>query len=125
MSTPQCALVGASPEMLVQRRGDGKSTIARSPARAAAGATPPTTRRWKRELRDSEKEQAEHLMLVDLGRNDVGPGGCARAACEVHELGGGRALRAGHAPGERHPRATGRRSRPRWTRCARASRRGP
>jgi anthranilate synthase component 1 len=38
------------------------------------------------ELRGSEKEQAEHLMLVDLGRNDVGRV-AATGSVEVHELG--------------------------------------
>jgi anthranilate synthase component 1 len=64
-------LIGASPEMLVQVR---ERKVATHPI---AGTRPrgrdrEEDRRLERELLADEKERAEHLMLVDLGRNDIG-----------------------------------------------------
>ncbi|HEY8134176.1 MAG TPA: chorismate-binding protein [Thermoanaerobaculia bacterium] len=71
LRTPECTLVGASPEMLVRVEGDIAET------RPIAGT------RWRGATREEDialeaalladpKENAEHLMLVDLGRNDLG-----------------------------------------------------
>src|SRR5437867_2193245 len=71
LRTPECTLVGASPEMLVRVEGDVAET------RPIAGT------RWRGATREEDaalevalladpKENAEHLMLVDLGRNDLG-----------------------------------------------------
>jgi anthranilate synthase component 1 len=65
------ALVGSSPEILVRLR-DGKVTV-----RPIAGTRPRGKDRagdeaLARELLEDPKELAEHLMLLDLGRNDVG-----------------------------------------------------
>ena len=49
-----------------------RSPSGRSPAPAGAASTRPRTRRWPQELLADPKELAEHLMLLDLGRNDVG-----------------------------------------------------
>jgi anthranilate synthase component 1 len=71
LETPETALVGASPEMLVRKSGGRIET------RPIAG----TRRRGRdatedaalaEELLADPKERAEHLMLVDLGRNDLG-----------------------------------------------------
>jgi anthranilate synthase component I len=71
LDMPGFALIGSSPEILVRLR-DGEVTI-----RPIAGTRP----RGKTALEDAEnraslladpKERAEHLMLLDLGRNDVG-----------------------------------------------------
>ena len=71
IATPDCTLVGASPEMLVQVTGNlvRYHPIAGTRRR---GRTPEDDARMEQELRASEKEAAEHLMLIDLGRNDLG-----------------------------------------------------
>ena len=64
-------IVGASPEMLMRVHGRQVSTrpIAGTRARGSAEAE---DLELERELLSDEKEIAEHVMLVDLGRNDVG-----------------------------------------------------
>ncbi len=64
-------LVGSSPEILVRLR-DGKITIRPLAGTRPRGATPEEDARLEQELRADPKEHAEHLMLLDLGRNDVG-----------------------------------------------------
>jgi anthranilate synthase component 1 len=71
LRTAECTLVGASPEMLVKV----EHGIART--RPIAGTRPRGETRaadevLERELLADPKERAEHLMLVDLGRNDLG-----------------------------------------------------
>jgi anthranilate synthase component 1 len=68
---PGFAIVGSSPEILVRLR-DGKVTIRPIAGTRPRGATPEQDKRLAEELLSDEKERAEHLMLVDLGRNDVG-----------------------------------------------------
>jgi anthranilate synthase component 1 len=64
-------LAGSSPEILVRLR-DGKVTIRPIAGTRRRGATPEEDLALERELLADPKERAEHLMLVDLGRNDVG-----------------------------------------------------
>jgi anthranilate synthase component I len=64
-------VVGASPELLV-RLEDGVVTNHPIAGTRPRGATPEEDERNERELIADEKERAEHIMLVDLGRNDVG-----------------------------------------------------
>jgi len=64
-------LVGSSPELLV-RVADRRVTVRPIAGTRPRGATPPDDERLSRELLADEKERAEHVMLVDLGRNDVG-----------------------------------------------------
>jgi anthranilate synthase component I len=67
----QDAIVGASPEMLVRVEGRHVETHPIAGTRRR-GATPDEDQRLAEELRRNEKERAEHVMLVDLGRNDIG-----------------------------------------------------
>ena len=64
-------LVGSSPELLV-RVADGRVTVRPIAGTRPRGATPADDARLTAELLADEKERAEHVMLVDLGRNDVG-----------------------------------------------------
>jgi anthranilate synthase component 1 len=64
-------VIGASPEILVRVFG-GEVTIRPIAGTRPRGATPEADRALEAELLADEKERAEHLMLLDLGRNDVG-----------------------------------------------------
>ncbi len=64
-------LIGASPEMLVKVR-DGKVEYGPIAGTRPRGKTPEEDAQLSHELASDEKEQAEHIMLVDLGRNDLG-----------------------------------------------------
>ncbi|NNE53084.1 MAG: anthranilate synthase component I [Sulfitobacter sp.] len=64
-------VVGASPEILVRVFGN-EITIRPIAGTRPRGATPEEDRALESELLLDEKELAEHLMLLDLGRNDVG-----------------------------------------------------
>ncbi|MGQ0567003.1 MAG: anthranilate synthase component I [Gemmobacter sp.] len=64
-------VVGASPEILVRLR-DGEVTIRPIAGTRKRGATPEEDRANEADLLADAKERAEHLMLLDLGRNDVG-----------------------------------------------------
>jgi anthranilate synthase component 1 len=64
-------LVGSSPELLV-RVADGKVTVRPIAGTRPRGSTAADDARLSAELLADEKERAEHAMLVDLGRNDVG-----------------------------------------------------
>ncbi|MGG5809535.1 anthranilate synthase component I [Falsiroseomonas sp. CW058] len=65
------ALVGASPEILVSVK-HGEVKLRPLAGTRPRGATPEEDARLERELLADPKELAEHLMLIDLGRNDVG-----------------------------------------------------
>jgi len=64
-------VVGASPEILV-RLEDGQISYRPIAGTRPRGATPAQDQALEAELLADPKERAEHLMLVDLGRNDVG-----------------------------------------------------
>jgi anthranilate synthase component I len=65
------SVVGASPEILVRLRGD-TVTIRPIAGTRPRGATPAKDQALEQELLADPKERAEHLMLVDLARNDLG-----------------------------------------------------
>ncbi len=64
-------IVGASPEILV-RSEDGEVTVRPLAGTRPRGETEAEDLSLETELMADEKERAEHIMLVDLGRNDVG-----------------------------------------------------
>jgi len=65
------SVIGSSPEILVRVR-DGKVTVRPIAGTRRRGATAAEDRALSEELLADPKERAEHLMLLDLGRNDVG-----------------------------------------------------
>ncbi|UIP05713.1 anthranilate synthase component I [Erythrobacter sp. SDW2] len=71
LDLPGFAVVGSSPEILVRLR-DGEVTIRPIAGTRPRGATPDADRAAEESLLADPKERAEHLMLLDLGRNDVG-----------------------------------------------------
>ncbi len=75
LEAPEATIVGASPEMLVRRQGDRLETRPIAGTRPR-GETAERDRALAEELMADPKERAEHVMLVDLGRNDLG-----RVAC--------------------------------------------
>ena len=64
-------IIGASPEILVRLR-DGKITIRPIAGTRPRGKTIKQDKFYAKDLLKDKKELAEHLMLLDLGRNDVG-----------------------------------------------------
>jgi anthranilate synthase component 1 len=79
LNFPGFQLVGSSPEILVRLR-DGKITIRPIAGTRRRGGTPAEDLALEAELLADPKERAEHLMLLDLGRNDVGRVAALRAA---------------------------------------------
>jgi anthranilate synthase component 1 len=69
--TPDCVLVGCSPEIMC-RVAEGTVTVRPLAGTRRRGATPKEDKSLELELLADPKERAEHVMLVDLGRNDVG-----------------------------------------------------
>ena len=71
LDLPGFALIGSSPEILVRVR-DGEVTIRPNAGTRPRGKTPEEDAANRASLLADPKERAEHLMLLDLGRNDVG-----------------------------------------------------
>lgn len=71
LKTPHTTLVGSSPEIMV-RVVDGEVTIRPLAGTRKRGETEEEDKRLEQELLADPKERAEHVMLVDLARNDVG-----------------------------------------------------
>jgi len=71
LDQPEAVILGASPEMLV-RVEDRQMEVRPIAGTRPRGATLDADEALRRELLDDPKEAAEHVMLVDLGRNDVG-----------------------------------------------------
>lgn len=69
--TPAMQILGASPETLVRLEGE-KMTLRPLAGTRRRGKTPEEDLALERELLADPKELAEHVMLIDLGRNDVG-----------------------------------------------------
>jgi anthranilate synthase component 1 len=71
LRTPSVTLVGSSPEIMVRVMG-GTVTVRPLAGTRRRGTSEEEDRRLAEELLADPKERAEHVMLVDLGRNDVG-----------------------------------------------------
>jgi anthranilate synthase component 1 len=71
LRTPDATLVGSSPEIMV-RVVDGTVTVRPLAGTRPRGGTPEEDRALAESLLADPKERAEHVMLIDLGRNDVG-----------------------------------------------------
>ncbi|NLI96520.1 MAG: anthranilate synthase component I family protein [Synergistaceae bacterium] len=84
LELPELRLIGSSPEVLVRLRGSRVVTRPLAGTRRR-GQTHDEDRLLARELLADEKERAEHLMLVDLARNDLGRV-CRTGSVEVTEL---------------------------------------
>jgi len=84
LRTSDCTLVGASPEMLVRVTHDVAEVRPIAGTRKR-GATREEDAELEASLLADPKERAEHLMLVDLGRNDLGRV-CASGTVEVSEF---------------------------------------
>ncbi|MDP9017930.1 MAG: anthranilate synthase component I family protein [Candidatus Eremiobacteraeota bacterium] len=84
MDTPFGQLLGASPEFLV-RLEEGRARIRPLAGTRSRGSSKSDDVAIERELLSNEKERAEHVMLVDLGRNDLGSV-CKDGSVSVHEL---------------------------------------
>jgi anthranilate synthase component I len=84
LKLPAITIVGTSPEILVTVKG---RTLRYRPIAGTRrrGRDETADRRMEEELRSSEKERAEHVMLVDLGRNDLGRV-CETGSVKVTEL---------------------------------------
>jgi len=79
-----CDVVGASPEILVSL-DEGTARVRPIAGTRWRGANPEEDNALAEELLQDEKERAEHIMLVDLGRNDLGRV-CEVGSVEVEEL---------------------------------------
>lgn len=77
-------IIGASPEVLVRKEGDHVEVRPIAGTRPR-GATLDEDQRLEEELLADPKELAEHIMLVDLGRNDLGRV-CVTGSVQVDEL---------------------------------------
>ncbi len=77
-------VIGASPEVLVRKEGS-RVEVRPIAGTRPRGATPEEDLRLEEELLADPKERAEHIMLVDLGRNDLGRV-CTTGSVKVDEL---------------------------------------
>jgi anthranilate synthase component 1 len=68
---PEAVVTGASPEVLVRLEG-GEVEVRPIAGTRRRGANPEEDAALEAELKNDPKELAEHTMLIDLGRNDVG-----------------------------------------------------
>lgn len=84
LQLPELHLVGSSPEVLVQVE-NGQAALRPIAGTRRRGNTPAEDAALEKELLADEKERAEHVMLVDLGRNDLGRV-CSPGSVRAHNL---------------------------------------
>lgn len=78
-------IVGSSPEILVHLE-DGVVTVRPIAGTRPRGTTPEEDRRLEQELLADPKERAEHIMLMDLGRNDAGRVAKTGSVCVTDQM---------------------------------------
>ncbi|MCI5969291.1 anthranilate synthase component I family protein [Helicobacter sp.] len=83
-------IIGSSPEALIKVQSDGKKDVALLTTRPIAGTRPRGKNaledsKLEAELKENAKENAEHLMLLDLGRNDIGKVALPNSVCVTQE----------------------------------------
>ncbi|KFL34314.1 MULTISPECIES: anthranilate synthase component I family protein [unclassified Sulfurospirillum] len=71
LSYPTFAIIGSSPEVMIGLK-DGRITLRPIAGTRKRGSTYEKDMAYEKEMLSDEKERAEHLMLIDLGRNDLG-----------------------------------------------------
>jgi len=71
LSYPRFAIIGSSPEVMIGLE-DGRITLRPIAGTRKRGSTYEKDQAYEKEMLEDEKERAEHLMLIDLGRNDLG-----------------------------------------------------
>jgi len=71
LSYPKFAIIGSSPEVMVGLK-DGRIILRPIAGTRKRGSTYEKDIAYEKEMLSDEKERAEHLMLIDLGRNDLG-----------------------------------------------------
>jgi len=71
LSYPEFAIIGSSPEVMVGLK-DGHILLRPIAGTRKRGSTYEKDQAYEKEMLSDEKERAEHLMLIDLGRNDLG-----------------------------------------------------
>ncbi len=85
LNFPGLEIISSSPERLVSLTGDGLAETRPIAGTRPRGFTPPQDHQLGRELLGHPKERAEHIMLIDLERNDLGKV-CQAGSVEVDEL---------------------------------------
>lgn len=85
MRYPEQLVIGASPEVMVQVDPDGAAMVAPIAGTRKRGVDEAHDRALATELLADPKERAEHVMLVDLGRNDLGRVAAA-GSVKVHDF---------------------------------------
>ncbi|WDL69734.1 anthranilate synthase component I family protein [Helicobacter winghamensis] len=83
-------IIGSSPEVLIKVQSDSEENFALLTTRPIAGTRPRGKNaledsKLEEELKDNIKENAEHLMLLDLGRNDIGKVALPNSVCVTQE----------------------------------------
>lgn len=83
-------IIGSSPEVLIKVQSDSEENFALLTTRPIAGTRPRGKNaledsKLEGELKDNIKENAEHLMLLDLGRNDIGKVALPNSVCVTQE----------------------------------------
>lgn len=73
-------IIGASPELFIRIEPDNKITMRPIAGTVRRDQDPKKNKLLQQQLLNDPKERAEHIMLVDLGRNDIG------RVCQVHSL---------------------------------------